>query len=889
MPARLRSLLRNLLRRAEVERRTEEELRSFLELAGEELERQGLSPGQARRMAAARLGSLEATKESIREARAGAGIETVAREALLALRQLRRAPGFSLSVVLTLALAIGANTAVFSVVRAVLLEPLPYRDPERLLIIWSNLDRAGYMRGPLSGPELLDLRREASLLDGIASIWATTAQLSGDSDPEQVRIGQVTANFFAVLGIDLRQGRAFLEREEGAGAAPVVILSEGLWRRRFGADPGMVGKAIRMDGTAVTVVGIAPAELRLWFPRDASVPTDLQAFVPFPTELASDPRPLYYLRTLARLAPGAPLEAARSQVAELGRRLEARHTDYAASGRSLFAEPLHADATREVRPALLALAGAVGMVLLLACLNVANLMLGRDLARQGQLALRAALGASRWQLVRQALIETLLLASLGVLLGVGVAAASLRALLALRPPGLSRFDSVGLDLPVLLFAVVAGLLGAVVVALVGLAGAFRVNLADALRRIGRGGDASRRRVRRLVVASEVALGTVLLVGAGLLVRSVLELQRVEPGFHPEGVLTLRLSLPQARYPDREAVAAFARRLEERLRALPGVEAVGSMSALPYDSQPNWSTPYLHDGLAQDARGAREADARAVGPGFLGAAGAQLLAGREFTEADDARSAPVVIVDDLLARRAWPGKEAVGQRLQVEFLNARTGEFEPTWARVVGVIRHVRHRSLSDVVREQVYVPQRQSPRQPWAYLLRAGGDPASLAASVRHEVAALDPELPVYDVRLLTAYLGEAIAPARFTMRLATAFAALALGVAAIGVYGVVSYSVLRRRREIAVRMALGAEAGAVLRGILGEGLSLTAIGLCIGVGGAAAASGLARSVLYGVGPFDPRTYGLVGLLLAATALAASIVPGLRASRISPIQLLNSE
>jgi putative ABC transport system permease protein len=886
--SRSRALLRNLLRRSAVERDLDADLASYLADVAEERARDGLDPEAARRAAALEMGSLEAVKEAVRDARAGALVEGVLRDVAQAFRQLRRDPGLAAAVVLSLGLAIGANTAVFSVVRAVLLEPLPYRDPDRLQMIWSNLDKAGYARGPISGPELQDLRQQASLFQGFASVWSTTAQIGGDGPPEQLKIALVTANFFSLLGVAPKLGRDFLPEEEGPSAPAVAILSYGLWQRRFGSDPSVVGRQLRLDGRSLTVVGVAPAGLRLWLPADASVPTDPQLIAPFPFDLTGD-RAQYYLRTLGRLRDGASQKAGADEIAAIGRRLEAQHAEYAASGRSFYGAALEADATREVRPTLLALLAAVALVLLLACVNVASLLVGRDLGRRGQMAVRAALGATRARLIRQALVETLVLVGLGVAAGLLLGLAGLRALMALRPPGLERFSAVRLDPALIGFGAGLGLLAALVVAAIGVAGAFDVDLASVLRSSGRGAGAARGRLRRGLVAAEVALGALLLVGAGLAARSVLELGHVDPGFDPRGVQTFRIALPPSRYPNREAGAAFARRLDERLRALPGVAALGTVSALPFDALPNWSSSYVFDGMPEEARGAREADARAISPGYLAAVGAHLVAGRDFDEADGPGKAPVVIVDEHLAQVAWPGREALGRRLQVDFVDPADGSFTPTWATVVGVVKHVRHRRLQDVVREQVYVSQRQSPRKPHAYALRASGDPAALMAAVRHEVKAIDPELPVYDARPLEAYVGDALAQPRFAMRLAGCFAGLALLVAAIGIYGVVAHSVTRRRREIGVRLALGAATRDVLRTVLGEGLGLALAGLAIGLTAAAALTQAARGLLFGVGPRDPATYAAVAGVLAATALAASALPAWRAARTDPTEVLRAE
>ncbi len=885
---RLRALLRNLAGSVARERELDEELRAYVDLAAEAREADGLDPAAARRAASVELGGIEGVKESVRDVRTGSGTLALGRDVTLAVRQLRRSPGFAAAVVSTLALAIGANAAVFSIVQAVLLEAPPYREADRLMFVWSNLDRAGYHRGPISGPELADLRQESRSFEALAAIWATSVQITGEGEPEQLRIGLVTSNFFSVLGAEPAQGRGFEPGEEGRGAPRVVVLSDGLWRRRFGADPAVVGRAVRVDGTPLTVVGIAPPGLRLLFPPDANVPVEPQAYIPFPDDLPRDPRRLYYLRTFGRLAPGVMPEQAAQEIAALGRRIEAAHAEYAASGRSFFAVGLQDDAVRETRPPLLLVLGAVGLVLLLACVNVANLLLGRELARREQMAVRAALGATRGRLVRQVLVETLVLVGLGLAAGLVGGHVLLDLLLFVRPAALARYHVAALSWPVLAFTAGAALVAAVLVSLVGLASALRLDLAAALRGAGRSGnDAPRRRVRRLLVVSEVALGTVLLVGAGLLLRSFHALQQVDAGFRPERVATFRIGLPGVRYPDRAAFVAFARSLEERLLSLPGVEAAGAVSALPYDDAPNWSTPYSFDGVDEKTRGSHEADSRSVSPGFFRTVGAELVAGRFFEEHDDLRSGPVVIVDDRLAEKVWPGRDAVGQRLQVEFLVE--GDFAPTWATVVGVVRHIRHRSLSEVVREQVYVPHRQSPRNPMAWTVRTSAGRELDTAAVRRIVAGLDRELPVYDVRPLEAYVADARGRSRFTTLLISAFAAVALALAAIGIYGVVSYSVLRRRREIGVRLALGARAEQVRRTVLREGMTLVAAGLAFGLVGAAALSRAARGLLYAVSALDPLTYATVAVALGAVALAASWAPARRASLLEPTEVLRSE
>jgi putative ABC transport system permease protein len=882
---RLKSLVRSVLGKERLDRELDEELRSILGMLTDKHLREGLVAEEARRAALLELGGLEQVKEKVRDARVGAWLDGFVRDLRLATRSLVRTPGPTAVVLLTLALGIGALSAIGSVARAVLLQPLPYPDPERLFFIWSDLDQAGYRRGPISGPELRDLREHSTRFESFGAIWATNAQLSGEGDPEQIEIGQVTSNLFAVLGVHPALGRDFLPEEEGKGAGKAVILSWPLWQRRYGGDPSVVGRPIHMSGESVTVAGVMPQGFRLWAARDANVPEDLQAWVPFPDTLAELPRALYFLRTVGRAAPGTPAEQAADEIAAIARKVVPEHSEYASSGRSFYAVPLHEDAVREVRPALLVLVGCVALVLLIAFANVASLLIGRALARRKETALLVAFGASRGDLLRHFLAQGCVLAFAGGALGLGLGGLALQGLLWLRPAGLMRLEAAGLDLPILALTSGVCLLAALGFSLAPLRELGRTDLRAALQQAGRASSGRMgMRTRGALVVSEVALGIVLLIGAGLLIRTFGRLQQVDPGFRVEGILSFRVSLPWPRYPTLAAVNAFSRQLDQRLAALPGVQGVGAISHVPLDHLPNWSTPYLAEGAGEEARGGHEADARVVSPGLFDAIGAQLVEGRSLQESDDERGQPVIVVDELLARRTWPGQSAVGKRLQVEFIKA--GEFVPTWATVVGVVRHLRYRSLTEEVREQVYEPYRQSPRSPVAYLVRSRQEPGPLAASVRAQVAALDKELPVYDVRPLGDYVAEAMAPKRFLMLLSGLFAALALALASVGTYGVVSYSVGQRRHELAVRAALGARRRDLLRLVLGEGLGLTLLGLAIGVPAAALAAGHLEGLLFGVGPADPATYGVAGLLQLATALLACWGPARRATGSEPLEAL---
>jgi predicted permease len=811
-----------------------------------------------------------------------------------AVRALRRHPGFTGLGALTVGLAVGANTALFSVAQAVLLDPLPYADPGRLVFVWSELPRAGYARAPLSGPELHDLRAKSRTLQGLAAVWATSASLVEGREPEPLRLGLVTTDFLSLLGVEPQLGRGFEHGDEGPGAPPGVLLSDGLWRRRFAADPRVVGRAVRLDGGwgfrggVYTVVGVLPAGFRLLLPPEANVPETLDALAPFESDLAHDPRAQYYLRTVGRLAPAATLAAARAEVDAIGAELAAAYPEYAESGRRLYAVGLQADAVHHVRPALVALGAGVACLLLVAAVNLASLLLARVQARRGELSLRAALGAAPARLARQVLLESLLVAGLGAAIG-SVLAAGLVALLPLVDPGqLPRLDAVRVDLRVLALALGAALAAGLLAGIAPLRDALRHDLVEALSDAGRGtGGGARQRARSALVVAQLAIGCVLLVGAGLLLRAFVRLQHVDPGFEPAAVTTFRTSLPPARYPTQHRIAEFAAELERRLTGVPGVKAVGLVNQLPLDDVANWSTPYLSAEAEAAGESAAEADARVVSPGYLRAIGAQLVAGRSFEARDDARAPLVVIVDEALAQRAWPWREAVGRRLRVELW--RDPGFVEEWAEVVGVVRHVHHHGVAQAPREQVYLPMAQAARSQLGVVVRAALPPESLRGPLRQAVAALDPELALSEPVPLAAAVRRSLGAPRFTTLVAGAFAGLALLLAAVGLYGVVATAVGQRRREFGVRVALGARRADLGRLVLAQGGRLAFVGVGLGLLASLPATRLLAGALYGLDSNDPLVFAAGPLLLVLVALAACAVPAQRASRVDPIATLRQE
>jgi len=612
------SFWRSLFRKSRLDRELDEELRGFLYGLADKKIRAGMDPAEARRAAAIEMGSVESVKEDVRSGRIGNGVDSTLQDVRYAWRGLKRSPGLMVVAVLTLALGIGANTAIFSVVNAMLIAPLPYHDSSRLVFVWSDMTEAGYPRGPLSGPELADLRERSTLFSGFGAIWANTVALTGDGDPEQLRIGLVTADFFSVLGADAALGRTFTPDDAVDTAPPRILLAWPLWQRRYAGDPTIVGRSILVSGGPATVVGVMPANFRLLLPPDASVPDDLQAWAPFPRNMTKGPRGQQFLRVVGRMRPGATLEQGRLEIDAIAGRISREFTDYGSAGRRFNTVRLQADVVREIRPVLLALLCGVAILLLIACANVGSLLVARAASRRKELALRLALGAGRVRLLHQYVVEGLVLAALGAGTGLLVARAGLTALLAATPDSLDRIAAARIDTTVLAFTGGTALLWGLLLSLAPLAEVFRTDLATALQREGRGSSGTLHyRTRTALVVAQVALGVVLLVGAGLVARTFARLQHVDPGFRSESVLTFRLALPPSRYPKPEAVNEFFRHLAGELSAVPGVVAVGAVSHLPFDHLPNWGGPYLTQSGADDTT-APMADYRAVTPGFFNA-------------------------------------------------------------------------------------------------------------------------------------------------------------------------------------------------------------------------------------------------------------------------------
>ena len=701
-------------------------------------------------------------------------------------------------------------------------------------------------------------------------------------------MAQVSWNFFDVLGVRAARGRTFATEDGVPSPDPPVVVSWPFFQRRFGGDASVVGRRIVLNDTAVTVLGVLPQGFGLRFRADASIPDEPQVFQTFSEDLAKTHRLIRYYQVVGRLAPGATIDDAAREVASIAAELARRYPFYTVGNHSFYLVPLLADTTRQVRPMLMALLGGAVVVLVAACVNVAGLLLARAVARRREVATLVALGADRRRLSCQFVAEGLIIAAAGAAAGLITGFAALRAIVALRPPGLDRLAQASINTPVL--AAVGGIacLWGALFALAPLAESKRMTVATGLQSLSPAHGRLRYRARSILVIAQIALGTALIVTASLLVRTMDALHRVDTGFETDArALTFRLSFPPGRYSSSAEVNAFSRELETRLAALPGVTSVGAISHLPFDTLGNWSSKYFPEGPGQNLSVARLADTRAVTPGTLQTLGVHLVEGRWFTEDDARDSRHVVVVDERLAARTWPGRSAVGQRIHVPFLIDR--QVTTTWAIVIGVVRHMRYRTPDAEVQEQLYFPFRQNLRSPMAYILRTSMDPAAISADARRVVASLDPLLPTYEMAPLDSYVARAMSSRRFTAVLITSFAFLALALAGVGLAGLVAYSVASRHREFGIRLALGATPARVRGTVLTEGLLLAVLGIALGLLGAVAAAHGMRTLLFGVGPSDPTSYLGAILILAMTGLAASWWPARRAMSVNPVQALRSE
>ena len=828
----------------------------------------------------------------------------------LALRSLRKSPAFALTAVITIALGIGASTAIFSVVNAVLLRPLPYSDQGRLVTIWGDLTARNVTDFPMPPGDLYDLRQQGTLFEQTAAIVTFRQSLrNDDGESELVPAAGVTTNFFATLGARVVQGRDFQESDgtpqpqppqapagqpapaNPAQAAPAppplptyAIISHGLWQRRFGGDPQVVGKRLQTGNQSAEIIGVLEPGFEVLFPASVNVERRPDFYTALRIDLENASRVNVFLRTIGRLKPGVTIDQAQGQVNTLVADLRKRFPIKETAGLRWRVEPMHGDLTADVRPTIVALMGAVIFVLLIACANVANLLLVRASVRERELAVRSALGGSRGQLVRQMLVESLAIAGLGAVLGLGLAWGGIRLLLSIGPENLPRLDYVAIDPVVLGFTALATLLAAVIFGLVPAVRASRVDVADILRTGGRnaGLAGGGRFLRSAVVTAEVALAFVLLVGSGLMIRSFIAINRADPGYDPNGVFTF--FLPNLQRPTPEARAAFVQQLRERLTGLPGVTAVSAVNPLPLDGNTS-NVRWGPEAAATDASLFQQANLHVVQPGYFDAMRTRLVAGRVFEAADNVPNQNLVVVDTRLAQKAFPGQSAVGKQILM-----RTGGPEATPFQIIGVVGHQRHETLAADGREAVFLPDGFFGfGATGRWVIRTSGDPLQLTGAVRAAIRDIDRSLAVSEMQPMSALVDRARGPTRFALVLIGIFAGIAVLLSAVGLYGVLSTTVRQRTSEIGVRLAFGADRGAILRLIVGQGLKLSVIGVVLGVVAAFGLTRIMSTMLVGVGATDPVTFGAMVVFFLALATVACWVPARRAARLDPNAALRDE
>ena len=805
------------------------------------------------------------------------------RDVRYAIRRLTHNPGFSLIVVMTLALGIGANTAIFSIVNGVLLRPLPYDEPDRLVALnhyYANLDglEAGF-----AVPTYRDVRERMKIFDAFAVAQGWNANLTGLGQPERLIASKTTAEFFKVYGVQPLRGRTFATGEDQAGRDKVVVLSHGFWQRRFGGDATVIGRKILLDGEPYDVIGVMPAGFYSFFNRA----TDLWAPAVFtPEQYGDNRRTNEFLVAAGRLKLGIGIEQATRDVTAFADGLKRDFPDSYARQWTIAATSMNEMATRRIRTALLTLVGAVGFVLLIACANIANLLLARAASRTREVAVRAAVGATRTDLIRQLLAESLVLSVVGAVVGLGIAYGAVGALVATVPVDLLRVEAIQIDGTVLVFTLAVALVTGLLFGIAPAIHASRADLHDALKDGARTvGESRGHWLRRSLVVAEVALALTLLVGAGLLIRSFAMLQGVDPGFDPRNLVTVNLSLPQAKYTTPESRAAFFETLRLRLVGLPGVESVGGTSNVPFGG--NWSTGSFSVEGYQSPEGQPGpwGDQRLVTPGFHETLKITLLKGRLIAPTDREGAQKVVVVDDEMVRRYWPNTDPIGKRITFDDTTAPDVE----WITVIGVVEHTAHEGLDAERRVQLYRPVQQRPISQMTFALRSQGDPTQLVASVRQAVLAIDPDQPIAQVRTMDAMMDEALGQRKLSMYLLGSFAGLALLLSAIGIYGVMSFDVTRRSQEIGVRMALGAARRSVLSLVMKQGMGLALVGVAIGLAGAFALTRVLEAQLFGITRTDPATFAFVAVILMLVATMATLIPALRAIRLDPVRALRCE
>ncbi|HWS54894.1 MAG TPA: ABC transporter permease [Pyrinomonadaceae bacterium] len=868
-----------------------EELAQHLEDLYEQSLRGGAAPAEARRAVLQELTESDLLAQELRRVERPARPEPVApgsrrrtsmmgdlsQDLRYGLRVLVKNPGFTAVAVVALALGIGANSAIFSVVNAVLLRPLPYKDPGRLVMVWEDNTSKGYPRDTPAPANFVDWRDQSQVFEGVAALAHESFNLTGAGEPERLDGRRVSAGLFPMLGVEPQLGRAFTPEEDQPGGARAVVLSHGLWQRRFGSDPKVIGTALTLNGTSHTVVGVMPQGFEI--PGHTGRADELIVPIAFTQQEAAS-RSRHFLMVLARLKPGVTLEQAQAEMNTIAARLQQQYPN-TNTGVGAAVVSLHEQMVGDIRPALLVLLGAVGFVLLVACANVANLLLARAAARQKEIALRVALGASRARLIRQFLTESILLAALGGVVGLLLSVWGVNLLKAFIPEGISQAKAIAIDAKVLGFTLLISLLTGLIFGLAPATQASSFNLNETLKEGGRDSATGGRgnRIRSLLVVAEVAVSLVLLIGAGLLINSFLRLRSVDPGFRADNLLTMRVVLPDLKYPDQARRSAFYAEVVRRVGALPGVQSAAVTNWIPLVRQGD-SMGISVEGQPDPGPGQNPSVVtRVVSPDYFRTMGMRLTQGRGFGEQDKPDAPPVVIVSEAMARRFWPNQDPLGKRIKSGSLSAPT-----PWVEVVGVVNDVRQFELNAEPRPQMYVPYEQPVFfRPSNLVVRTEVEPGSLAATVRQTVWEVDKDQPVSNISTMEEVLSDSIARQRFSMLLLAVFAGVALLLAAVGIYGVMSYTVAQRTHEIGIRMALGAQKRDVLKLAVGQGLKLVLVGVVIGLVASLALTRVMSSLLFGVSATDPATLVVISLVLIGVALLASYIPARRAAKVDPM------
>ena len=806
-------------------------------------------------------------------------MDTILQDIRYSVRRLSKNAGFTAVAVLALALGIGANTAIFSVVNSILLNPLAYKDPQQLVTITHSY--ASLSAASVSPPGFADYRDKTQSFESVAALFDYDYNLTEMGEPEQLRGHRVSPSFFTALGVAPLLGNTFVAEHDQPGHHRVVVLSHKLWQRRFDADPDIVGKFVKLNGQNYEVLAVMPASFEwgkdeLWSPL---------AFAP--TNFAPNNRGNEMLDVIARLKPGVSIGQAQAEMDTIADSIRVANPGIYPEEANwrVGVKSLTEEVVGDIRPVLIILLIAVGFVLLIACANVANLLLARATARQKEIAIRQALGARRSRLIRQLLTESMLLALMSGAAGLLLALWGVDLIVRLNESNIPRASEVGIDGRVMVFTLVVSMLTAILFGLIPALQTSKIDLQGALKEGGRGSTAGNPLVRRVLVVVEVALALVLLVGAGLMIKSFIRLQNVDPGFDPKNVLTAEVSLPAFKYRERVQISSFFQQVIEQIKNSPGVESVGAITGLPLTGS-GWSGSFNIEGRTVAPGQAEPHSAlRAITPGYFEAMKIPLIDGRYFGERDVEGANRVVIIDQTLAEHYFPGENPIGKR--VEF--GMSGPNGPNWREIVGIVGRVRHKRLDAEFKDHIYFPQAQVPQSIMSLVVRTANDPESATSAVRGAVASVDKDQPIHRVMTMEQVRSDSVSSKRLSMLLLAIFAAVALILAAVGIYGVMSYTVTERTHEIGIRMALGAKAADVLRLVVGQGMALALAGVAIGVGAALLLTRFMQSLLFGVTATDSATFVLISLLLAGVALLACYLPARRATRVDPMVALRYE